>query len=235
MAENGGALTSVLSRLSAHAGLLEQEVREIAADTRYAEECLRKYGECFTIPLGHLHELRRRKKALLLQIIERIEAVRVDFASAERCAAELDSSAPAPRPSCRPLSGGTQRSLSPTRLPTGAFSHSGLPQPPNVSAVSSAQGRTPRAAPAPAPPAAEGPPRAAAPAAADAKGAATLTPAAARGAATLTPAPANTSAASSAGGLRASSRVSAEVLRPSWVPPPGRTSPLRNFTPRGLP
>eukprot|EP01065_Artemidia_motanka_P011213 TRINITY_DN16027_c0_g1_i1.p1 TRINITY_DN16027_c0_g1~~TRINITY_DN16027_c0_g1_i1.p1 ORF type:complete len:176 (+),score=43.93 TRINITY_DN16027_c0_g1_i1:79-606(+) len=119
--QTAGGVAAVLSRLSAHAEILEQEVLEIGRDCRQVETLAEKYGETFVIPLGHLHDLRKRKKALLLEIIERLEAVQGNLASSESFVGELDASreGAAQRPAVR------VRTVSPTRLPSPRLQWSG--------------------------------------------------------------------------------------------------------------
>ena len=52
-------LVSLLSSLEAHWHVLESEVVEVSRDAEYCEQCLRKYGECFSAPM---HSLRVRAR-----------------------------------------------------------------------------------------------------------------------------------------------------------------------------
>eukprot|EP00756_Hemistasia_phaeocysticola_P028583 Hpha_TRINITY_DN16182_c1_g9::TRINITY_DN16182_c1_g9_i1::g.8097::m.8097 len=120
-AVDGAEIAAVLNKLSEHACQLEEEVRELGKDSQVVEEMHRKYGETFVVPLGHLTELRERKKGTLRAIIARLEGLQRDLSASVSLARELEAPAP-PVESCR------LRTVSPTRLPTAASQHSTSPR-----------------------------------------------------------------------------------------------------------
>lgn len=77
-------LTSVLSGLESHWAILETEIRELNADIANAEVCLQKYGEIFRLPLQHLKQLKRSKKAAMKDIVANLENLSANLQGGRR-------------------------------------------------------------------------------------------------------------------------------------------------------
>eukprot|EP00755_Sulcionema_specki_P028350 Sspe_Gene.89711::Locus_61404_Transcript_4_5_Confidence_0.455_Length_473::g.89711::m.89711 len=94
MSLGGIDVPSVVASLQAHFEIIEQEIIEIDKDITQTEECRRKYGDVFTPPLSHLHNLRDAKKAMLQEILVRLNTLGRDLQNSTRLLKSLSVGIP---------------------------------------------------------------------------------------------------------------------------------------------
>eukprot|EP00697_Spironema_sp_BW2_P003171 gnl/Spiro4/14244_TR7660_c0_g1_i1.p1 gnl/Spiro4/14244_TR7660_c0_g1~~gnl/Spiro4/14244_TR7660_c0_g1_i1.p1 ORF type:complete len:132 (+),score=36.18 gnl/Spiro4/14244_TR7660_c0_g1_i1:53-448(+) len=100
---NGGSFTTkerqmdlvgLLTSLEQHWHVLEDELAEIDRDIGYTEQCIRKYGEYYSVPLQYLHELRKSKKQKMVEILQQLDTFNSNLQSGKRLVKSLERSVP---------------------------------------------------------------------------------------------------------------------------------------------